>query len=303
MSDSATLDWLPAAAMTLTGAGLFGASLVIAGVPSTSASTLGPRGVTRTRARESALFATTEPLLRLVAGWVARLPSSGWRERLESTLLQSGYWLGITADELVAMSALLGLLLGGIGVWLSARFGWSPTMPLLFAAVGAAHPFSQVRDATTTRQREIERRLPDAVDLLSLCMGAGLDFPASMRRLLVDGIPPESPTGTELGRIRDELELGHTRKQALEAFAARVPSRPVRDFVGAVVQAEEKGTPLAEILRVQGRMLRMRRSVLAEEAAARAAMQLNLPLLMIFAAIMLLVLGPVGITVMEINNV
>ena len=92
------IDWLPAAALTLTGAGLFGASLVIAAVPSTPASLLGPRGVARTHARSSALFSTSEPVMRLVAGWIARLPSSGWRERLEATLLQSGYWLGVTAD-------------------------------------------------------------------------------------------------------------------------------------------------------------------------------------------------------------
>ena len=70
-------------------------------------------------------------------------------------------------------------------------------------------------------------------------------------------------------RMLQELDLGHTRRKALEGLAERVPTEPVRDFVASVVQAEDKGTPLAEVLSVQARMLRMRRSVRAEESAAK----------------------------------
>ncbi|UJR82144.1 type II secretion system F family protein [Sandaracinus amylolyticus] len=303
MSEIAAAPWLPWAALAMLGVGLFGATLVVSFVPAVASPSLGPRGAQRQRAKSGGPFGALEPMVRVVAGWIALLPPAEWRGRVEADLLRSGYWLGLTADEVAAMSALYAVGLGVAGTWLTVRFGWSPLVPVLFVTIGAAHPFSQLRDATARRQKEIERRLPEAVDLLSLCMGAGLDFPSSLRRLILDGLPKGTPTADELGRILDELELGHTRAKALTGFADRVPTRPVRDFVGAIVQAEEKGTPLAEILKIQARVLRMRRSVLAEEAAARAAMQLMIPLVLIFVAIMLLVLGPVAITVMEIGNV
>jgi tight adherence protein C len=71
------------------------------------------------------------------------------------------------------------------------------------------------------------------------------------------------------------------------------------DFVGAVVQAEEKGNPLGEVLRIQAQMLRMRRSVMAEEAAAKAAVKLIGPLMLIFIALMLVLMGPFAINIMN----
>ncbi|MDQ3035495.1 MAG: type II secretion system F family protein [Myxococcota bacterium] len=287
-------------ALALSGVGLFGVSFTLARIPAIVSPSYGPRGMQRQRARASGGFGAIEPLLRVIASWVGRVPSDTWRARLDQTLMRSGHWLGLTADEIVAMSALYALVFGTIGALLALRFGWGAWVAIVMAAVGAVHPFSQLNDQTARRCKEIERRLPDAVDLLTLCMGAGLDFPAALRRVLGDALVPGTPAADELGRIFDELELGTTRSNALLGFADRVPTRPVRDFVGAVVQAEEKGTPLVEILRVQARVLRMRRSVLAEEAAARAALQLMIPLLLIFGAIMLLVLGPVVITLTEL---
>lgn len=297
MNDVSTLVWV---ALALTGCGIFGVSLVLARIPAAASPSFGPRGMQRQRALAGGGgFGALEPAVRVIAGWIGRLPPGRWRAQLDESLVRSGHWLGLTADELVAMSVLYSLALGVVGSLLAMRFHWHWAVPLVLVAVGAAHPFSQLQDATAGRCKEIERRLPDAVDLLTLCMGAGLDFPAALRRVLADALVPGTPTADELGRILDELELGHTRSKALSGFAERVPTRPVRDFVGAIVQAEEKGTPLTEILGVQARVLRMRRSVLAEEAAARAALQLMIPLVLIFAAIMLLVLGPVAIVVME----
>ncbi|MEM6954133.1 MAG: type II secretion system F family protein, partial [Myxococcota bacterium] len=78
----------------------------------------------------------------------------------------------------------------------------------------------------------------------------------------------------------------------LESFAERVPTEAVRDFVGTVVQAEAKGTPLAEVLTIQAQMLRMRRSVLAEEAAAKAGLMMMGPLMIMFVVVILLLMGP-----------
>ena len=123
-------------------------------------------------------------------------------------------------------------------------------------------------------------------------MGAGLDFPGALRQV-VDNMPAgPSPVREELTRLLQELRLGRTRKQALQSFASRVDTEAVREFVGAVVQSEDKGTPLSEILVIQAEVLRNRRSVLAEEAAARAGVMLMLPMLMMVVSIVLLLMGP-----------
>ena len=106
-------------------------------------------------------------------------------------------------------------------------------------------------------------------------------FPGALRQLTTDKRGEEDSLSRELSVILEQLQLGHTRKAALRHFAERVPSEAVRDFVNAVVQAEEKGNPLAQVIQVQGRILSQRRSVAAEEAAARAGVLMIVPMMIL----------------------
>lgn len=92
--------------------------------------------------------------------------------------------------------------------------------------------------------------------------------------------------------VLQELSLGRTRKQALTDFGKRTPSAAVTEFVAALVQAEDRGNPVAEVLQIQAGVSRMRRTVNAEEAAAKAGVKMVGPLFLLFACIMLLVMGP-----------
>ena len=92
----------------------------------------------------------------------------------------------------------------------------------------------------------MNRRLPYAIDLLALGMGAGLDFPGAVRQVVEKSGAPDDPLVEEFTLILQGLNLGRTRRQALEDFAERVPSDAVKEFVGAVVQAELRGNPVAE---------------------------------------------------------
>jgi len=96
----------------------------------------------------------------------------------------------------------------------------------------------------------------------------------------------------EFTRILQELQLGRTRKQALIGFAARAPVESVQEFVSAVVQAEERGNPVADVLQIQASVSRLRRSVKAEEMAAKAGVAMVAPLFLLFFCIMLLVIAP-----------
>lgn len=256
---------------------------------------LGLRGLRRQDALDgNVFFRLMEPLVRRVGAWAAQLPLVRTRRALSRRLMNSGEWLGLSADELIALvlvSSLAGALMAS-AVDSAFAMGLGSVALWLGVILGASVPLARVSSEATRRFRQVNRGLPGAIDLAALCMGAGLDFPGALRQIVDKSPDKKDALFEELGRIIQELELGRTRRQALETFAVRVPTDAVRDFVSASVQAEEKGTPIADILRVQAQMLRMRRSVLAEEAAAKAAVMLILPLMLIFISIILVLMGP-----------
>ncbi len=275
------------------GSGIFIAVLTLGRNRPEDSPRLGARGLKRHNAIESGgSFATFEPLVRMVAGWIAYFPLTDQRRDVDQLLKHAGDWLGVTANEFFALSVLSSVgmgILGGAILYLSEQ----PAIGIVvFIGFGALMPYLQVTGVRDDRFKQCNRALPGSIDLASLCMGAGLDFPGAIRQIVDKSGNKADALHEEWERILQELELGRTRRQALENFADRVPTEAVRDFVGAVIQSEEKGNPLAEVLRIQATMLRMRRSVMAEEAAARAAVLMMGPLMLIFGAIILCLMGP-----------
>jgi tight adherence protein C len=204
----------------------------------------------------------------------------------------------MTPDEFIVISALSAI--AGVA---AAVFFYSTTdgtmVPLACLLVGPLLPTLQLRGQTKERYKAVERGLPGAIDLASLCMSAGLDFPGAIKHVVTNMPDHNAPVRQELQRILQELSLGRTRKQALEGLAERVRSDSVQEFVSSIIQAEAKGTPISVVLGIQATALRTRRSVLAEESAARAGVLLMLPMLMIMIAIVLLLMGPLFITMSQ----
>lgn len=265
---------------------------MLASSPATDRPLLGMPGLKRRRAlEENDSFRRIEPLIRHMAGWFASLPLRNLRVRIQSTIGWSGDWLGLTPNEFFALSALSAVGMGFAAVFFVYVADQPAVLMPAFILLGIYMPWMQVNSKKKERFRDIGRDLPGAIDLAALCIGAGLDFPNAVK-LIVNRSTNRTALIEELERILQELELGRTRRKALESFAERVPSEAVRDFVGTVVQAEEKGTPLGEILSIQATMLRGRRSVRAEELAAKAGLMMIAPLMLMFACIILLLLGP-----------
>jgi len=273
---------------------------VLAREPVTPAPQLGLRGLKRHRALVGGgAFAIAEPLVRFVASWIAHLPLKAQRARTDKFLAYSGDYLGLTADEYYALcflSGTVGLVVAG---WLFG-FGWLVT--LVIAGFMALLPRMAVKGEAERRRLAIDRALPTAIDLAALCMSAGLDFPGALKRITEKSLNPNDALTEEFGRILQEIDLGHTRQRVLQAFAERVTSESVHDFVAAVVQAEAKGNPLSEVLRIQAEVLRRRRSQAAEEAAAKASVKMVGPLIMLLIASLLLVMGPLIMRTMENFN-
>jgi tight adherence protein C len=268
-------------------------SYLLASVRAAPSPRLGVRGAQRNAALDAAgLFAATEPALRFFAALVGPLQRPELRLRQEAQLRRADYVLGLTVDEYTALSLLSASALGGAVGAISYAAGYSALLALPGAALGLVLPYLQIQEIVRKRFKEITRGLPHAIEIAAMCMGAGLDFPGALRLVSKPANGKPDALAGELSALLEELELGHTRKEALEHFAERVPTRAVEDFTHAVIQADQKGNPLARVLQVQGRMLSMRRSVAAEEAAARAGVLMIAPMVLLLGCIMLLLMGP-----------
>lgn len=256
----------------------------------------GERGHRRLEARaRHTWFRAMEPPIRSVARVIAALPIRSTRALLSHRLRMAGRPLGLDPDELLATILFSAALASAAGAWLSEAAVGSPGPgSVLGALMGAALPWFKVDDAARRRIREVCRGLPQAIDLVALAMNAGLDFTGAVRQV-AQRTPPSSPMGFELAHLLHKLSIGNSRREALEGLAARVPAQPVRQFVAAVTQAEKQGTPLARVLGVQAKVMRTRRSQAAEQAAARAAILILGPLMLIFTCVFIVLLGPFAI--------
>jgi len=254
---------------------------------------LGTRGARRKAAIDASdLVAGVEPIIRFLAAFVAPVRLSELRARQELQLKRADYPIGLTPDEYSALSVFSGVVLASVVGAASLAAGYSGALGVLGGILGLALPYLQIQEIVRSRYKQVTRGLPQAIEIAAMCMGAGLDFPGALRLVAkpTDGRP--DALASELSALLEELELGHTRKEALENLADRVPTRAIQDFTRAVIQADQKGNPLARVLQVQGRMLNMRRSVAAEEAAARAGVLMIAPMVLLLGCIMLLLMGP-----------
>ena len=143
------------------------------------------------------------------------------------------------------------------------------------------------------RHRAIARALPYGLDLLTLSVEAGLDFPAALAKVVDKG--HSGPLAEELFVVLKELKLGKTREEALRNLARRVDLPALTSFVQALVHADRMGTPLGKVLRILSTQLRIERSQRAEKLANEAPVKLLLPLvLFIFPTLFLMLFGPLG---------
>ena len=273
---------------------------VIGSKPTQRASRLGLRGLQRRRAiQESEGWRALEPLVRWLGLRVSVLVDAERRAAIDKRLQLGGDWLGLTPDEYVAL-AFVGFVGGlGFGAVVGSVGGAGMAALLLLAPVGAVVPSLMLDGAIDERMRQMNRGLPYAIDLLALAMSAGLDFPGALRQVVEKSSNPDDAVVQEFSRVQQGLQLGFTRKQALLELAERAPTESVTEFVNALVLAEERGNPVGEVLLVQAGVSRMRRTVRAEESAAKAGVKMVGPLFLLFGCIMILVMGPMILKLME----
>jgi tight adherence protein C len=275
-------------------------SYTVAAAPSRAASRLGMRGLKRRRALENnAAWAQIEPLARWLGVRVSGLPSEETYRKIDALLTRAGDHLGVTPEEFLGLSILS--FAGGIvfGLVIGQLTELGPILAFLGGPLGLVWPYFLIDEHAQIRLKQINHRLPYVIDLMALAMSAGLDFPGAVRQVVEKSSDAEDALTEEFTRLLQEIAVGRTRKQALLEFARRAPIDAVGEFVGALVQAEERGNPVAEVLQIQAVVSRQRRTVNAEEAAAKAGVQMVGPLFLLFGCIMLLVLAPMILSFMR----
>jgi tight adherence protein C len=274
----------------------------LAAIPPHPSPRLGALGIQRRHALDtSGLFRAGEPAIRQVAAWVAeirRIDLLGLgnamrrlRDRQVEHLTQAGSYLGLTPDDYMGLCFLCGV--GGtlLTIFLATVDFSGPIVSVALPLLSFGVPHAMVNDARGQRQKAVRRGLPGAIDLAAMCMAGGLDFPGALG-MIVKNSADDDMVAQELGLMLTSLDLGHTRRQALQDLERRVPIESVRAFSRALIQAEEKGNPIVEVLQVQAKISRMQRSIMAEEAASRAGVLLLVPMVMLLGCVILLLMGP-----------
>lgn len=166
-------------------------------------------------------------------------------------------------------------------------------------ALGFFLPSLWLKSQISRRQDHITKKLPDALDLLTICVEAGLGFDAAMGKIYEKW---DDPLSTAFGRVLQEIQLGKLRREALRDMAQSMDVPDVTGFVAAVVQAEQLGVSMSRILRVQSDQMRVKRRQRAQEKAQQAPVKMMIPMvLLIFPSIWIVLLGPSLIILLETN--
>ncbi|MPY95586.1 MAG: type II secretion system F family protein [Acidimicrobiia bacterium] len=149
-------------------------------------------------------------------------------------------------------------------------------------------------------RKAVERSLPDVLDQMTICVGAGLGLEGAIARVAATN--SEDAFGIELGKVLRDLRVGMTRTEALTALADRVDLAELRTVVRAIIQSDRAGVPVGRVLRVQAEEVRERRRVRAEERAMKMPVKMVFPLVLcVLPALFVVVLGPAILRLSEMN--
>lgn len=185
------------------------------------------------------------------------------------------------------LGGLMFLIFLGSNTWPVSR---EILVTIAFTILGFFFPQLWIQSKIDRRQKGIRKALPDALDLLTICVEAGLGFDAAMSKV---GEKWDNDLSLSFARAIREIQLGKLRREALRDMANRIGLPEMTSFVAAVIQSESLGVSMARVLRIQADQMRLKRRQRAEEEAQKAPIKMLLPMgLFIFPSIMIVLLTP-----------
>jgi tight adherence protein C len=241
------------------------------------------------------------PLITNLAEFAMRLSPQRSTEALQHKLDLAGNPYDLT--RYIGIRVLAAVLFGGLGVALTFVAKTLPfiqriLLPVVGGGLGYYLPVLSLGRTISKRQDDIIRSLPDALDLLTICVEAGLGFDAAMSRVAEKW---DNELSVAFTRVLQEIQLGKLRREALRDMADRMEVRDVSTFVAAIIQAGQLGVSLARVLRIQSDQMRVRRRQRAEELARAATLKILPPVaFLIFPALLIVLLGPAAIQMLSV---
>ncbi|HZD10646.1 MAG TPA: type II secretion system F family protein [Candidatus Binatia bacterium] len=241
------------------------------------------------------------PMLRGVGNFVTRFAPQSTLERTAKQLKLAGSPRNMSAAEFWAIRGFATVFLGVLMFFVMGRYADQPARrllyTLLFAGLGLMLPQLWLRSVIDRRKTAIIKKLPDALDLMTICVDAGLTFDGAMDKVYEKW---RDPLSMEFGRVIYEMQLGKSRRQSLRDMVDRIDVPDVTSFVASVLQADQLGVSIGKVLRIQSEQMRVRRRQRAEEKAQQAPIKMLFPLVfLIFPAMFIVLLGPAGFQIMR----
>ena len=272
------------------------------------------------RARLASFMGHTDDGQAQRSNWVERVaraakpltklsvPDEGWEKSALRTRFMNAGWRNPAAPTLyfasktvlaLSLPALVGLVLAFVPATLA---GSSTMFLLLFAATcGYYLPNAILDRVVKRRKRDIFENIPDALDLLTVCVEAGLSLERAFSKVAAEIHIKSVILAQELQLVLMETRAGFSKEKALRNFALRVGLDDVDSLVAMLIQSERFGTSIGDALRVYSESLRGKRRIVAEEAAAKIGLKLLFPLIFcIFPTLLMVLLGPAGIQITKL---
>ena len=227
------------------------------------------------------------------------LATKGQRERTERLLAYAGRQGGTSVERVsvaVLQWAFLGALVGLLlGLWFGATAPVVWWLVPVLAVGGYVLPNIRLRREARRRSEELRLALPEALDLLNLCVGAGLGLQGALQQVARH---QRGPVAAEFTRVLQEMSLGVPRSDALLAMARRVQQEDVLRFVYALIQVDRLGIPLSMVMSEQAREMRARRRASAREDSQQVSVKILMPLVVCFLpGLFVIVVGPALISI------
>jgi len=234
------------------------------------------------------------PMVRGLAEFAMRFTPERTLESTRHKLDLAGNPQNWSAAEFYGLRALAAVVLAGLIFILltvtSAEFGTRILMTAVFAGLGFLLPALWLTSRIRSRQANIVKSLPDALDLLTVCVNAGLGFDLAIKKVTEKW---DNELSRAFRRLLHEIQLGLLRRDAMREMANRMEVADVTSFVAAIIQAETLGVSLARILRIQSDQMRLRRRQRAEEKAHQASIKMLIPMVfLILPSLWVVLVGP-----------
>ena len=240
------------------------------------------------------------PLQARAVGLGRRISGADTAERIRRKLDLAGNPAGWTVDRVLSgkvIGAVAGLVTGLVFQLMLTAPAVRIVVVIAAAVVGFFAPNLYLYQKAHERAERLQRDLPDAIDLLTISVESGLGFDAALQQVARN---TDGPLAEELSRVMREMQIGQGRADALRAMGERTSVGDLRTFVGAMVQADSFGIPVAQVLRVQSAEMRVKRRQRAEEKAQQVPVKITIPLIFcILPTLFIAVMGPAVLSIMD----